>query len=84
MIEIIHYRDPDRTCDLVVFVDGKEVAWTDAKIETIDPGAGWEGLKGEWDRRTRDLTGSPAFVATARKLRDAVAADSPYVTDTIR
>lgn len=79
-IEIIHSRDPDSECEITVFVDGLE--WSDdVTIESIDPGAGFDGMKAEWDQHTRDLTGSPAFVEKVREIRNEVYENSEYITD---
>lgn len=61
MIEILHMRDPDYECDLVVFLNGERVE--NVAIEDIDPGRGYS--RSDWDERIadahEDAKSSPAF-----------------------
>ncbi len=57
VVEVIHYRDSDSSCEMYVFVDGAEVSFREV---TIDPGAGYS--RADWDEhRVESLDGlSPA------------------------
>lgn len=60
MIEVLHTRDPDAACTVLVFVDGKEV---EVDMEDIDPGRGW--TREDWNEHIEfaraNVTRSPAF-----------------------
>ena len=63
IVEIVHYRDPDQSCDVAVFVDGIEVRERARLFEgdsvryvSIDPGAGYS--RSDWDAaRIEDMVG---------------------------
>jgi hypothetical protein len=78
-VEVIHSRDPDSSCDVSVFVDGQPVEFEEY---SSDPGAGWEGMRSEWDEETETIrrTASPAVAAIVCAARDEMAANSPYIT----
>lgn len=65
-VEVIHYRDPDSSCEMYVFVDGTAVAVT-AQV-TIDPGAGYS--RADWEQhRAESLAGlTPAAHALGTRL----------------
>ncbi|MHB1525019.1 MAG: hypothetical protein ACYCZN_01845 [Candidatus Dormibacteria bacterium] len=53
VVEVVHYRDPDASCEMRVFVDGAEVSFNEV---TIDTGAGYS--LADWDEhRERALDG---------------------------
>lgn len=58
-IDVLHVRDPDSACVLRVFVDGKEIDYTETTYgeDSIDVGAGWD--RDEWDERIADVEGLP-------------------------
>ena len=76
-VEVIHYRDPDSSCEMCVFVDGVEVAVT-AEV-TIDPGAGYS--RADWDQqRAEGLAGlSPSARALATRCFDSAEDKSEYI-----
>ena len=50
-IEILHYRDPDRGCDIYVYVDGVETdPYTEIAYVNVDPGRGHDVE--DWDETT--------------------------------
>ena len=77
-IEIVHIRDSDEGCDLVVFVDGVKVDPGAIEETNIDPGRGW--TLDEW-RESRDANADGASPAAAVAIREAfdVGEDSSYV-----
>jgi len=79
LIEVIHSRDPDTSCDIHVYVDGVAVA-SFTEID-IDPGAGY--TREGWNEHRKDslaaLT-SPMAIARAAVLFDC-AAESQYIED---
>lgn len=79
-VEIVHGRDPDSSCEITVYVDGKPA--TDVTEEDIDPGRGWE--RSDWDERVEaarnDENYSPAFKAALLETLDAYS-DSKYIDE---
>lgn len=77
-IEILHWRDPDSSCDIQVWIDGVEIR--DLVVENVDPGAGWE--REDWDESTRAVTESSElsepFKAAVLEAR-ALAGESKYI-----
>lgn len=66
-IDIIHQRDPDSSCDVEVYVDGKPLAAdTDFHYWSFDPGAGYDMDEFEESRR-EDVEAAPEF------LKDTIA-----------
>ena len=53
VVEVVHYRDSDSSCEMYVFVDGAAVSFREV---TIDPGAGYG--RSDWDEhRAESLDG---------------------------
>lgn len=44
VVEVLHYRNPDVGCTMLVFLDGAMVSFCEV---TIDPGAGYS--RSDWD-----------------------------------
>lgn len=61
LIEIIHGRDPDSSCEHTVFLDGGVTH--DYEIVDLDPGRGWEREDWEEFKESALAGGSPAFRA---------------------
>lgn len=80
IIEILHGRDPDSSCELTVFVDGVRVE--EYALLDVDPGAGHE--RESWLERIEsvrsDTDASKAFrEAALRELEGALS--SQYIID---
>jgi hypothetical protein len=76
-VEVIGDRDPDGGTALYVFLDGVPIT---ARIDVIDPGAGY--TRADWEEQVRQAREhfSPAAAAKAVELYEA-AADSKYIED---
>lgn len=82
LVEIVHYRDPDSSCDVAVFVDGERIADNDLTMISIDPGAGHS--RGEWDFGRAEALATPRLsdAAHARALACFEDCDeSKYIED---
>lgn len=75
-VEVVHYRDPDASCQIRVFVDGAEVPFNEV---TIDPGAGYS--LADWEaHRERVVAGLSAEARDlARAWFDSAEANSEYI-----
>ena len=51
-LEILHHRDPDSSCEHVIFLNGVRLDWSQVDLEDVDPGAGYE--KADWKERIKD------------------------------
>lgn len=54
-IELIHDRDPDSSCEHVVFLDGQQL--TEWSIASTDPGAGQE--QRDWEEELHSIAANP-------------------------
>lgn len=74
-MQILHSRDPDSSCDIVVYIDG--VRATDVEVEDIDPGRGHSAA--DWQERIDSYSGDTTeFGQTAQEWL-IEAADSKYI-----
>lgn len=77
-IEILDVRDPDSSSDIRVWVDGEEVTKA-ARVEHVDPGAGYE--LSAWREETDLMRGNPSpFITALVEARDD-AESSEYIED---
>lgn len=87
-IQLIHLRDPDNECTLIVFADGQRVPIGDVSEDDIDPGRGH--LRSDWNDRLYDALqdvemapledGATAYdTALVNALMSA--ADSQFIVD---
>lgn len=76
-VEVIHWRDPDNSCEHVVFIDGVEVP---ADVYTIDPGHGYTRIEWDMDTEAQVSSASPLVAEVLRNARDDVA-DGPYINE---
>jgi len=74
-VEVIHYRDPDSSCEMYVFVDGAKVSLREV---TIDPGAGYS--RSDWDEHRAESLDrlSPKAQEVATRWFDS-AEESKYI-----
>lgn len=79
-VEIIHHRDPDMSCRLILFIDGVEI---DGGYDVYEVDAGAGHLRTEWDQATDEQCAgaSPGVAARLRPLRTSVADYSDQVDD---
>jgi hypothetical protein len=79
-VEILHLRDPDSACDVVVYIDGVAIEAT--SFVDIDPGHGYE--RSEWvedrEHHASDASYSEAFRMAVLGAHD-IAATSKYIED---
>lgn len=77
-VEIVHYRDPDSSCEVAVFVDGVRVQ--DVTYVSIDPGAGYS--RSDWDEgKTQDMLVLSANAAIQAALYYEDADESKYIDE---
>lgn len=76
-IQILHSRDPDSACDLLVYVDG--VRATDVELEDIDPGRGYS--KSDWQERIDAYNGDTTEFGQQAQSWLVEAADSQYIVE---
>jgi hypothetical protein len=78
-VEVFHYRDPDASCNVTVYLNGEQV--TDLTAVSIDPGSGHS--RQEWnENREHDESSdiSPAFREEVMSGYDA-ADSSEFIRD---
>lgn len=75
-VQILHSRDPDSACDIVVYVDG--VLATDVEVEDIDPGRGYSAA--DWQERIDSTDTNTPFGQQAKAWLEE-AADSQYIVE---
>jgi len=78
-VEVLHYRDPDSSCDITVWIDGKLV---DCTVEDIDPGRGY--MMSDWEERIRDNRENTTYSEPFRQAVDEAleaASGSKYIED---
>lgn len=83
-VEILHERDPDSSCDISLYLDGRLITYKDTAYveESVDPGAG--GSLSDWNEHIAVLAAdeglSEAFRAAAIGANNR-GAESPYLDD---
>jgi hypothetical protein len=83
-VEILHERDPDSSCDVSLYLDGRLITYKDTSYveESVDPGAG--GSLSDWNEHIAVLEAdeglSEAFRTAAVEANNR-GAESPYLDD---
>lgn len=76
-VQVLHSRDPDSSCDLRVWINGREVEVTE--VCDVDPGAGHS--REDWNDRIRHYGRSRSAFARACRAWLREAGQSPHIVD---